>query len=497
MLKKTLRELSYHSLIYLLGGLASSFASIALLPVYTRYLSPEDYGVIEVIDSMRSLLIVVLLAGFVPAMAKFFQTNDDTKNREEVVVTSLFFVLSSAFLWSAILFLCNDTISLKIFGSVDLVYFVNLGTTLLFLQAILTTGETYLNIQKQSKKFLTISLTKLSLNISANLYFIIWCKMGAKGMLIGELLSTGAVAGYLLINIVSNNQLSIRLPLLKKMLLFGLPFIPNTLCASLMHRVDRYLLAEFTSLAAIGIYGLGYRFPFMLNFLLLGSFGRIWNSSIMYEIERQDDALANYSKIAKYFITLYVFSQFALAVLAPSIVSILAAPDYYEAWKVVQIVALGMCFYSLHQFFTIGAFTKSKTWLLLLPYLLSAIVNIVLNYYLLPRFGYLAAAWSTVITYFIFSVSSYFIFRKILPVPFDILKIISLFLMAICLVLLNNFFMTDSFTVELLKELSILVLLPLILIKSPYFDQNEKGHLRETAINFHPTLGKFVQKALR
>jgi O-antigen/teichoic acid export membrane protein len=359
---------------------------------------------------------------------------------------------------------------------------------------MLTTGENYLNIRKQSSFFLVASLIRLGLNIGANLYFIIVLRLGAKGMLYGEFVSTGIVGTVLLFYLIKQNDLSFRLHLLGRMLKFGLPFIPNMLSAVLVHRVDRYLLQKFTSLADVGIYGLGYKFPFMLNSLILDSFGRIWYASVMYDIAKQEHYRRTYAKITTYFVTVYVVCQYILAVMAPTVIKILAAPEYFEAWKVVQIVGLGLCCYAIYTFFVIGAYIKSKTWYLPISYLLSAFINIGLNWYFLPRYGYIAAAWNTVVTYSAFSLLNFLIFRKQYPIPFEFRRLGVLFGGAIGLVLLSNVLHLQQSLPECLKELIFSAILPGFLLFGKYLDQEEKVSLCEELQKIHPQLAGVYRK---
>ncbi len=471
MLRKTLKELGFHSFIYMLGGLASSIASIILLPVYTRFLTTTDYGILEIIDNIRGQLKVILLAGLMPAIAKFYKEADSENTQKGIVSTSFWFIFSFSLVWIICLFLFDKPSARYLLGGVELVLYIDLGIILLFIQAIFTTGNTYLNIRKLSKLFLITSLIKLALNIGANLYFIVALRLGAKGMLLGELISSGVIGIFLIAYLIAHNGAHFRFSLLGRMLKFGLPFIPNVFGAALMHGADRSLLRPWwPSVSDIGIYGLGYRFPFMLNFLILGSFGRIWNASVMYDVAKQEDHQRTYARITTYFMTLYVLCQYFLVIMAPTVIKVLAAPEYFQAWSVVQIIGLGMCFYSLHQFFITGAYIKSKTWYLPISYIVSALVNITLNWYFLPKYGYIAAAWDTAATYLTFSVVGFFLFRKIYPIPFEFRRLAFLFGTGIMLVLINDALYIQNTVLECAKEILFAVSFPLILLFAPYLN---------------------------
>ncbi|GAK59414.1 polysaccharide biosynthesis protein [Candidatus Vecturithrix granuli] len=494
MLRKTIKELGLHSIIYSLGGFASVIASIILLPIYTRFLSRTDYGIIEVIDTIRAQLIVILLAGFVPAMAKFYNEANSEDKKRDVVGTSFWFIVVSGLVWIALLFLFDNALAEQFLTSAKFVVYIDLGIILLFIQAFLTTGESYLNIRKKSQLFLIASLSRLGLNIAANLYFIIVLRLQARGMLYGELLSSVIVGIVLVGYLAKTNGLRFRSRLLVNMLKFGLPFIPTTFSATLMHKADRLLLPRFTSLQDVGVYGLGYRFPFMLNSLLLDSFGRIWYASVMYEIAAQKDYQKIYAKVTTYFVTVYVVAQYLLIIMAPTIVRILAAPEYFQAWKVVQVIGIGMCFYSFHNFFVTGAFIKNKTWYLPVSHILAACINIALNWYLLPRYGYMAAAWNTVITYLVFSILNFFLFRKVYPIPFEFGRLGFLLGIGIGLVLINNALFLQNSILEFFKELVFSTILPLLLVFGPYLEHDEKESLAEELKKIHPALASFYTR---
>ena len=496
MLRKTVQELGTHSLIYFLGGTASALASIVLLPVYTRFLSKTDYGILEIIDSSRYLLGSILMACLMPAMAKFFNEADSEETQRTVVGTILWCLLGLSGIAGIWLFLYDVSIARALLGGIEFVIFIDVGIFLLLIQVILTIDENYLNIYKRSKLFLLASLSKLGLNVGANLYGVVHLRLGAMGMLYGELVSTGMIGGFLTLYVIKQNALRFRRALLRPMLAFGVPFIPNMLSAVLMHRADRYLLQRLTSLADVGVYGLGYKFPFMLNALLLDSFGRIWYSSVLYDVARQQDSARMYAKITTYVVTFYVVCQYMLAIMASTVIKILAAPEYFAAWKIVQIVSLGLCCYSIYNFFVIGAYIKSYTWFLPISHLLAAFLNIVLNWYLLPHYGYIAAAWNTVLTYLAFSALNFLIFRKKYPIPYEFGRLGVLFGTGILLVVLNNMLSIQHGVLEAIKQLGFAAILPLFLLFGPYLDREEKASLAQECAKWSPKLAGIYAKML-
>ena len=493
MLRKTVKELGFHSLIYMIGSIASILSSIILLPVYTRFLTPTDYGMLEIIDNLRNQLIVIILAGLVPAMAKFYKETDEVAEQRSTMSTAYLYASGFGGLWVGGLLFMSIPLAQFLLGEQGSSLYVNLGAWLLFFQAQLAVGNSYLNIQKKSQFAVVATLFRLGLNVTLNLYFIIYLRLGARGMLWGEFISSAVIAAFLSGYLLYQNGIHFNLRLLGRMLRFGLPFIPNVFAAALMHGADRSLLRPWwPSVAALGIYGLGYKFPFMLNTLLHGSFGQIWGASVMYDVAKQPDAPRTYARITTYFMTLYIVCQYALSILAPTVVRVLAAPEYFQAWHIIQIVSLGMCGYTIHQFFSIGAYTMGKTWYLPIAYTVAAIANIGLNWYFLPRYGAIAAAWNTTITYLLFSAIGFYIFRKIYPIPFEFRRIACLSGTGIVLVLMNNAFTIPNCVLECLKEGVFVVIFPLILLLSSYLKPDEKKVFQETLNKIHPKLAFYI-----
>lgn len=496
MLRNTVKDLGKHSLIYLIGGIAGVAASILLMPVYTRVLSKADYGIIEMIDTSRYLLIILLLAGFDPTMGKFYHSSPLEDEKKAVVGTVFLFVLLSAIFWGGCLFSLNTFLSEQLLGSAAFVSFINLGLMLLVIQAMQTTGETYLNIRKKSLLFATLSLIKLTLNVVANLTFVVWLRIGPKGMLYGELLSSGIITIVLLSYLIRSNGLHFSAKLFRPMLLFSLPFIPNALSAAIMHRADRYFVQQYGSLADVGVYGVGYRFPFILNSLILSSFGRIWYSASMYDIAKEKEAQQTHAKITTYFVTLYVMGQYLLAIFAPTIIRLLAAPDYFEAWKVMQIVAFACALYAIHPFFTSGAFLKNKTWVLPISHVIPAALNIGLNMLLLPRYGYIAAAWVTVITYFAYSFLNYLICRAFYPIKFEFVKMGTFLGICIALTVGSDLMSISNAWLEGIKEAAFAVIPSIWLLFSKYFNVDEKRNLAQEIAKIHPKLSQAYSKLI-
>ena len=448
-----------------------------MLPVYTRYLSKADYGILEILAHTNGVFRIILLAGFGAALGKFYNFEKDLLLKKRVISTGTTAIFILGLLGSTVCFLFNDILANIVLGSEEYTRYINLNIIILFFDMQFFAFTIYYIVEKKSYYFIALNLIKLIVAIIANLFCIIYLEMGAMGMLYGNLISlivSSIPASYYSIR---NNGLHFEISLFNDMLKFGLPTVTAALSAAVMHNADRFFIRYYCTLDDVGIYGLGYNFPWMLNTLLLQSFNLIWGAAVMYEISKEKDASYQFGRIATYFMIIFIFCQLGVSIFSTSILKILAAPKFFEAYSVIPIVALGVSFHALYTFFSAGAFIKEKTWLLNVAYFPAACINISLNIILLPRFGYMAAAWTTVLTYFSFSLLLYLACRRTIDISFEFRRLAYLFLLAFCVFFLSSKLYLDKLILDILIQSICVSVFFIILISGRFFTPGEKSYL--------------------
>lgn len=473
MLLRKIKELASHSALYSLSFVCGSAVSILLLPVYTRYLGKADYGVLEILSYTNDIFRLIMAAGINNALAKFYHGAQDGFSQQRIVSTSTNFVLISALCISLICWYNNNLLAETILGGEEYRQFINVNILVLLCEIMVTISGTYFVVAKKPCIFVSYNLLRLVLGVTTSVYFLVGLELGAMGMLYGQLASNGIVSVLLTFHVYILNKISWDWSLLKKMLRFSSPIMPALLCATLMHNADRFLIRAYGSLEDVGLYSLGYKFPFMLNALLLASFNRIWTGATIYEIDKEPDAPYQYGRITTYFMAMFVFSMFALSVYSENIVQILAAPKFIEAHNVIPLVALGLCFHAFFTFFTIGAYLKSKTWLLNVAYFPAAIFNLSANILLLPLYGFMAAAWVTVFTYAIFAVAAYYSCRKTVKIEYELRRLVLLFVVGCSVFFLSALIEVGNLLVDVSVNTIFVISFPIVLHACRWFSAEE------------------------
>jgi O-antigen/teichoic acid export membrane protein len=450
MLKARIGELARQGFLYSLVWVASSVTSLVLLPVYTRFLSTTDYGLLEVLEYL-SLLVHVLVGNIVSkGLPRSYHQAGSEAERLHTLSTAILLSMVAASLALAVLVLFNGFAARTLLGGNDLASYINLAAANLFFQIVYQTcGLAYI-VRKQAAFYLRLSLVKLVLNVSLNLVFVAVFDLGPRGILYGNLAASGSLAIVMVAVLLRKFGCVWKSTVVGALFKFAAPLVPGMLMATLLHNADRFILAHHRDLSDVGIYGLGYKLPFMLHALLMQSFGYVWSASTMYQIAREADGKYQVQRITTYVFCGCVAAQLLLALMAKPLVKLLTTPPFFPADVVVPLVALGLCFYALSPFLEWGPSVAGQTWRISLAYVLPISVNIAANLLFVPRYGYLAAAWVTVGSYALFAGSLYFTARTLNRVEFEFGRMLKTLVFACAVFLVVRHLQSGSLVADLL-----------------------------------------------
>ena len=179
-----------HIAIYSVGTIIRQLAGFVMLPIYTTYLTPADYGVIGLLVVMVSLFELLIGARFSQSVPKFYYETNESIERKTVVTTTLFITAGISLLSTGLIVVWSSPISSILFGSADFSIYVSLYCIVLFSSAIETYGLTFLRLQERPILFIANSIGKLILQLSLNILLVVHYEMGVMGVVISGLASS-------------------------------------------------------------------------------------------------------------------------------------------------------------------------------------------------------------------------------------------------------------------------------------------------------------------
>ena len=422
-MSRVFSSLARHSGIYALGQIVGRLASILLLPILTRYLSPADYGCIALIDLTTGLLAIVIGSGMASAVSRYHFEANDRIRESQIWWTGLTFVAVTGSLIVLPALASRSLLERVILGASQKGgAYLALALPTLWFGVLSQLLETELRVRKRSLLFLAISLGRLFFNIGLNLTLLIGMSLGATAILIGNLVSQ-ALVGLVMAGIftATHGRYRFDTKLIIPLLRFGSPLVITTLLAAIMHDADRYFLRVFMDVSQVGIYSVAYTIGMAINTCYLAPFLSIWIVS-MYEIQTLPDPKPVYARIFQLFMDGLAWLILAVCLFSRPLLNWILPREFAGAADLVPVVCIAYFFFSMNVHFSVPAMVSKKTGMLLPASVAAAVVNVAANMTLIPMYGLAGAAWASVATFVVFSFFGLVIYRRIDRIEYPLVR---------------------------------------------------------------------------
>jgi O-antigen/teichoic acid export membrane protein len=412
-----LKRLGKHSVIYGLGGLVSRILAVILLPVYTRYLSPSDYGKVETLIALTTVGGIVLRMGITSALFRFYFDSPDPDRRRLVLRTSFWFTMTMATLGLAAGLALSPQVSELLFGSPDdwklaAAAFVNLWVNMNYEQL-----TSLFRLEERSTAFVAASLSNVLLTVAITLILVVGMDAGPLGVLVGNF--AGTLIVYLALVGYRREQLGLQFdrPLLREMNRFGVPLMPTALFLWVTNFSDRLFLVRLTDTTEVGLYSVGVRIASAMV-LLLTAFRMAW-PAFAYSIDDDREARRTYAFVLTYLVVITTWVATGLALLSPWVVDWITAPAFSESSRVVGPLAFSTVAFAGYVVVAIGVGRARRTQFNWVVTGAAAAVNVALNLVLIPPYGMMGAAAATVAAYVTMFAGMAWWSQRIYPVQYQ------------------------------------------------------------------------------
>lgn len=478
MLKTGVFKLSKDSLIYGFGGVTEFVAAFFLLPIFTRVFSPSDYGILDTLSTFIGIVTLVLMAGLNSAVYRFYY--DATNNRDQrlVISTTLWYFAFVGIAIVGAIALISPWLSHIMFrtSSLSLVLFITVLSTPSVL--IIYLVKDVLRLQFAPWKYNVIGLFDFALRISLIIYLVVGRHLGITGNFIGIVISSCFTLVFGLWFIRRQIRISFSMSLLRQMLRFGLPLMFAGLAYWVVSLSDRIFLLKLSTLQELGLYSIGNKISSVV-ILFVSAFQLAWAPYIM-SIFRDEGVKHVIVKVFTY--ALIGFSILAILVTSASreVLLWLAPENYLGSVDVIGLLTYSLVFLGVSGIIATGFTFMKNTKYITISSFIAAGVNIVLNFLIIPTYGKLGAAISTLISYFVLNLSFWFFSQRVYPLRYEYRKIfIIAALSGICLWVATVFHLENPFMSLGVKLMMLFVFLGCLFIFR-VFDNQEIIFIKHT-----------------
>lgn len=488
-----LKSIFKHSSVYSLGNLLGKVVSFIMLPVYTHYLTPSDYGIIELLTLSVSVITMVISLRLTSALPRFYYGLDEAK-RKALVSTMMICSLVLSSLVAFGLFHERFLVARIVFKSPDNgVYFGYVFTSMVF-EIASQIAYTYLRVLEKSALFVMVSIGQLALGLGFNILFVVGYRLGILGVLYSMVLANGTV--FLVLQAYAFYRVGVRIdrPLLGQVLRYSLPLLPASAAVFVLNMGDRFVLSRFVGMDEIGVYSLGYKFGVLLGVFVGGPFLQAWEPKRVQLYENDPEAKKVFASVFVYVFTLLAFGALGISLFIPEIVSVMAAPSYSRAAAITPFVLFGYVFYTIFYVLDVGIMITKTTYWYSVCNLAAATVNVALNFLLIPRFGILGAAIATASAFLVLPVMGYFISQRYYPMQYEFGRTAKVALLGLALYLASAYLPAMPLPLAIPVKTFILAAYPVGLKLLGFFSPAEIDVAREFARGIGPRLRGFFPK---
>lgn len=389
-----------NSFFYSILNVLRKAVSFFLLPVYLIYLSPEDYGIISVITSIVSVLVIIFGLSLKSSVSRFYYVyyEKDPEYLKQLWGTCLYIVTIVSITGTLLLFLLSDLLLAPILVDIAIYPYMVIAFGTVLFQPIYQLFQVSLKAQQKAKQSTIFDLSFFVLNISLTLVFIIVFDLKAEGVLIAQSTTNLIFCGLALVNLVPQVDFTYNKRALKEIFNYSLPLLPHSLSTWVMNMMDRVLLNKFISTSSVGIYNVGFQIANLLNLLILG-FAEAFYPWLYQQYEKK--STANVEEIGELSIKVVVLIAMIISLFTPELFSILSIfkgidQQYFEAASIIPYLVFSFVFQGVYTFTSSPAYLHN-TKLIFLVTSIGAIINILLNLFVIPRYGMHGAAVTAIV----------------------------------------------------------------------------------------------------
>jgi O-antigen/teichoic acid export membrane protein len=464
-----LRRLATTGAAYTAASVLSKVISVALLPLYTRYLTPADYGAAEVLFAAVVSASIVIRFGVIEAVLRFYYKAGEQPDRVVATSFAALFWFGTAAALIALPFAEPISEALLDRPAPGLARIAIGGLWVLTLHEYLLT---LFRLEERARAFFLVTIANVLAAIALTVVLVVGEGEGARGLLLGSYVSGAAFVLGLIV--VHRRRISLRIEreLLRRMLRFGLPTMPAELSLYALNFVDRIIIVRSAGLAEAGLYSLAVKFSQAVNVFVRG-FQLAW-PPLAYSIRDDEEARRTYAVVVTWFLAACAFVVVGMWLFARWFARALAAPEFFDSYEAVGLISTAVTLYALYMVQVVILGRTGRTEFNFPATIAALAANVALNLILVPLLGIVGAGIALVASYLIVVAAMYAFTQRLFPVPYEWGRLIRLVLVSAALVGAGELFLPTEGFAGLLGRAALWLAFPLGLLVSGFFTDEER-----------------------
>ena len=381
---KKYRTLFTDALVFALGSLGSKLILFFLVPIYTNYLTTDEYGIADLVFTFVQLIVPFATVSIQNSLIRFGM--EKNANKEETLKCSMAVILFS------VVFTLVVTPFVGLYSAIsDWKWYLAI---LVVLNGLSEVERSYLKVRDKNKSFAVISIIQTAVLAGCNILLLVVFKSGVSGYLLSNIIAVAVVCVITFFAAGIPKALTsakLNVPLLKKMVVFSMPLVLSAVSWWVVHSSDRIMIELMIGESVLGLYTAATKIPSLIN-VVTSIFNQAWGLSSIREIDNPDKQHF-YSKVFRMFSTALFMACIMLITILKPFLSVYFGADFRSAWVYTPLLLVAAVFFSLTAFIGSLYIALQKSLNDMITYLICAFVNVVVNFVGILFLG----AWGAVI----------------------------------------------------------------------------------------------------
>jgi O-antigen/teichoic acid export membrane protein len=474
-----LKRLASSLAAYQVADIVSKFMAVLLLPVYTRYINPAGYGVVELLGNGVILISILVRFGTIESFLRFYYSDDDQERRDALARRTVGFLLVSTTIVSIVLAVFAAPLSRLVLGYRDPAIF-RIAVLGLWAFTNLEMAYALLRVDERLRAYATATLTNVVLTIASSVVLVVVAGKGARGLLLGNYGASTVV--LLALWWTMRDRLRPRphagVETHRVLFSFGLPTVPAEASVYALSIVDRYYIfhhgASGPRLA--GLYSIAVKLAGAVAFIVR-AFQYAW-PPLAYSVRDDAEAARLYGLVTTYYLLVSGLVVAGLALLGRWVLRILAAPAFFDAYKALPWVALGWALYGLWVVFLVIAGRAKVTTRNFPAALAGLIVNVVMIVLLVPALGIAGAGVALCGAYVVMIGVMHLLTRRAFAASFEWMRLIQLVVVLGGMSVAGELLLPTHGLVGFVSRVAVLAAMPLVLTATGFTHVEEREQAR-------------------
>lgn len=378
--------------------------SFFLMPLYTAFLSPSDYGILGVVSSVSSLMAVFITLGLEAAAARFYyKYNKDEDQAKKIYGNVALLILANSLLWGSIFIGGHKWLVQPMVGDIEFYPYVFIGLLYVIVTPMYLLYQNYLQTRQNAALYGVNSLLFFLLQVVLTVLSLTVFNLGVIGVLLSQLTTAVVFFIYVFFSFVRKQTLKIDSKTLKDSFSYSLPLLPHTLANWSNGTLDKLLVNGIRSQSDAGMYNLGQQYGSVMTFVV-NAINQAYVPWFYEKVNEGKQGLKRIVQTADASICLVSIIAIVMSLFAEEIFGIMIKnPAYNGVWRIVPCIVFAYVFQFIYFFFVNVLFLKD-TQVIFIITVTSIFVNIGLNLLLIPDLGFVGSAIACLLTYFTKSV---------------------------------------------------------------------------------------------